>query len=319
MVPFPSLSQGPGIRCPVLYSLLADKSYTLASTPVGDRQSRLHRLLDCSPSPSMHSPITTPPRLRPAQIKTINQLDIDSLAPLLQEQQYIFTSHWIGLILRVVQKAEPDPCQMIHFEVCLACSEEWTQRATSLMLSQNLVLFTFGLISKWRQQRGFQKLYTLNGGISHYLMAEGSAEWVLWKGVEEFRSCYCSNFPQVHQLRLVLPGHKRFQKWHRYHDEVPETEDQMDVPAAQVQEKVFDVDIAEEEENIDQSNDEQSTPTHDNGSGMSVHSSPNQATLLVSIEDINKMIEELSSDDPLFISPEKTTSNSPKAIPKKDP
>ncbi|KAK8967635.1 hypothetical protein KSP40_PGU001883 [Platanthera guangdongensis] len=42
--------------------------------------------------------------------------------------------------------------------------------------------------------------------------------YVLWKGVEEFRSCYCSNFTQVHRLRHVLPGYKRFQKWHRYHD-----------------------------------------------------------------------------------------------------
>ncbi|KAK8913598.1 hypothetical protein KSP39_PZI023596 [Platanthera zijinensis] len=40
----------------------------------------------------------------------------------------------------------------------------------------------------------------------------------LWKGVEEFRCCYCSNFPQVHQLRHVFPRYKRFQKWHRYHD-----------------------------------------------------------------------------------------------------
>ncbi|KAK8955742.1 hypothetical protein KSP40_PGU007382 [Platanthera guangdongensis] len=66
MVHFPSLSQRPNIRCPVLYSLLADKSCALVSA--GDRQSRLHRLMDFSPSPSMHSPITTPPRLRPTQV-----------------------------------------------------------------------------------------------------------------------------------------------------------------------------------------------------------------------------------------------------------
>ncbi|KAK8947996.1 hypothetical protein KSP40_PGU009370 [Platanthera guangdongensis] len=133
------------------------------------------------------------------------------------------------------------------------------------------------------RQRGFQKLFTINGGISHYLMTEGSAEWVgnlfvfdsrlslspstynstlttsirsqivsederfakcyicasqllefrhrncanldcnklflsCGNCVEEFRGCCCSDCTQAHRLRPVLPGYKRYQKWHRYRD-----------------------------------------------------------------------------------------------------
>ncbi|KAK8934301.1 hypothetical protein KSP39_PZI014698 [Platanthera zijinensis] len=133
------------------------------------------------------------------------------------------------------------------------------------------------------RQRGFQKLFTLNGGISHYLMTEGSAEWIgnlfvfdsrlslspstynstlttsvrsqivskderfakcyicasqllefrhrncanldcnklflsCGNCVEEFRGCCCSDCTQAHRLRPVLPGYKRYQKWHRYRD-----------------------------------------------------------------------------------------------------
>ncbi|KAK8947863.1 hypothetical protein KSP40_PGU000215 [Platanthera guangdongensis] len=38
------------------------------------------------------------------------------------------------------------------------------------------------------------------------------------KVIEEFRGCCCSNCTHSHRLRHVLPGYKRYQKWHRYGD-----------------------------------------------------------------------------------------------------
>ncbi|XP_020596557.1 rhodanese-like domain-containing protein 8, chloroplastic [Phalaenopsis equestris] len=133
------------------------------------------------------------------------------------------------------------------------------------------------------RQRGFQNLYTLSGGVSHYLKSEGSTGWIgnlfvfdsrlslppstynsslitnvrskiasesdrfarcyicrsqvlelrhrncanldcnrlfLSCGtcVKEFRGCCCSDCIKSHRLRPVLPGHKRYQKWHLYRD-----------------------------------------------------------------------------------------------------
>ncbi|KAL0927235.1 hypothetical protein M5K25_001398 [Dendrobium thyrsiflorum] len=134
------------------------------------------------------------------------------------------------------------------------------------------------------RQRGFQNLYTLNGGVSHYLKSEGSTGWVgnlfvfdsrlslppstynsnlttnvrskivseserfakcyicrsqvlefrhrncanldcnrlflsCGSCVEEFRGCCCSDCTQARRLRPVLPGYKRYEKWHQYRDD----------------------------------------------------------------------------------------------------
>ncbi|KZV34780.1 rhodanese-like domain-containing protein 8, chloroplastic-like [Dorcoceras hygrometricum] len=132
------------------------------------------------------------------------------------------------------------------------------------------------------RQRGFKNLYTLSGGVSHYLETEGSVGWVgnlfvfdgrlslspftykpeissdlrkkqevshsfakcytcaaqvselrhrncanldcnllflcCLKCVNDFRGCCCMNCMSASRLRPVLPGHRRYQKWHNYRD-----------------------------------------------------------------------------------------------------
>lgn len=132
------------------------------------------------------------------------------------------------------------------------------------------------------RQRGFKNLYTLSGGVSHYLETEGSVGWVgnlfvfdgrlslspftynpeicsdkrkmqkvshsfakcyicaaqvselrhrncanldcnllflcCLKCVNDFRGCCCMNCTSTSRLRPVLPGHRRYLKWHNYRD-----------------------------------------------------------------------------------------------------
>lgn len=139
------------------------------------------------------------------------------------------------------------------------------------------------------RQRGFKNLYTLSGGVSHYLETEGSVGWVgnlfvfdgrlslspftykpeicsdprrkqevsqrkqevshsfakcyicaaqvselrhrncanldcnllflcCLKCVNDFRGCCCMNCMSASRLRPVLPGHRRYQKWHNYRE-----------------------------------------------------------------------------------------------------
>ncbi|XP_073056521.1 rhodanese-like domain-containing protein 8, chloroplastic isoform X2 [Primulina eburnea] len=132
------------------------------------------------------------------------------------------------------------------------------------------------------RQRGFTNLYTLSGGVSHYLETEGFVGWVgnlfvfdgrlslspftykpeicsdprrkqevshsfakcyicaaqvselrhrncanldcnllflcCLKCVNDFRGCCCMNCMSASRLRPVLPGHRRYQKWHNYRD-----------------------------------------------------------------------------------------------------
>ncbi|KAJ6411146.1 hypothetical protein OIU84_007828 [Salix udensis] len=88
------------------------------------------------------------------------------------------------------------------------------------------------------RQRGFQNLYTLKGGVSHYLQNEGPVEWFVnelrhrncanidcnllflccMDCVKDFKGCCCLPCTSAPRLRPVLPGNQRYKKWYMYRE-----------------------------------------------------------------------------------------------------